>query len=534
MKLICPDCGMQYESGKFCLECGTKLQEAVPELVCTSCGYRAKTGKFCPECGNKLIEQLATSNAMESSKSKERSFNERDARFTKYYDKKGFPRRIPQEERDVAIEELTPFADQNIAEAKMLLGGIFMNSSDKALELKGVTLLKEAEAAGDKLAYYVVGICYFTGAAEPLIKENHDEAEKRLLEAYNEYENGEFAMFLAQLYTFSTQKVDYKKAFDYATIAADEDETYGYYVLGKLYKDGLGVNKNANLALENFKMAAADGDEIAMNQIGYIYMGDEGIDANPEQSFYWFNEAAKKGSDVSLYNLGYCYQNGFGVDADIEKAAECYKKAAEMGLVDAMLELGQYYQSTLIDLDKAKMWLTKAAELGHPEAQKELTELESNATNVEDDNEIAVPPEIPEEYVAPTAQISNVWVDCDGVKTVQVHCDWTAKNLDGEFLTFSVNYVARDGKFKSNVDYFEVAGNNVQFNNTCINLSDLDLGLKHNEETEIEFIIEIVKFYEDGDFESLFSTEKMTFKVWHYFNIFSSNKLEIRSQKCLP
>ena len=46
MKLVCPDCGRQYESGKFCLECGGKLQEVTPELVCPSCGYKAKSGKF--------------------------------------------------------------------------------------------------------------------------------------------------------------------------------------------------------------------------------------------------------------------------------------------------------------------------------------------------------------------------------------------------------------------------------------------------------------------------------------------------------
>lgn len=56
MKYICPDCGKQYESGMFCQECGTKLQETAPELVCPFCGYKSTTGKFCPECGSKLKE----------------------------------------------------------------------------------------------------------------------------------------------------------------------------------------------------------------------------------------------------------------------------------------------------------------------------------------------------------------------------------------------------------------------------------------------------------------------------------------------
>ena len=82
MKLVCPNCGKQYESGKFCLECGTKLQEVTPELVCPSCGYKAKNGKFCPECGAKLTEQVAAANEVTEPKSVERTFNEKDPRVS--------------------------------------------------------------------------------------------------------------------------------------------------------------------------------------------------------------------------------------------------------------------------------------------------------------------------------------------------------------------------------------------------------------------------------------------------------------------
>lgn len=381
MKLVCPDCGRQYESGKFCQECGGKLQEVTPELVCPSCGYKAKSGKFCPECGTKLTEQIAPVEETSNPKSVERTFNEKDPRFAKYYDKKGFPRTIPQEERDVAIEELTLFANQDIAEAKMLLGGILMSDAkNEDTAFKAFNLLKEAEGAGDKFAYYLIGFFYYMGA-EPLLEQDHSEAEKRMLEYYKEYENGDAAQLLAELYACSTEKCDYKKAFDYATIAAEDDECGGYLVLGSLYLNGWGIEKDVNRALENYKMAAALGDETAMNQIGFIFMGDEGIDENPEQSFYWFNEAAKKGSDVGMYNLGCCYKNGYGTETDIEQAAEWFKKAAEQGYVDAMCDLGEYYQDNLVDFNKAKMWYLKAAELGNAEAQNKLGVLYADIEN---------------------------------------------------------------------------------------------------------------------------------------------------------
>ena len=380
MKFICPDCGTQYESGKFCLECGTKLQEVTPELVCSSCGYKVKTGKFCPECGTKLTEQSESSKESVEKETAERKFNERDQRFAKYYDKKGFPRTIPQEEREVAIEELTPFASQNNAEAKMLLGGILVNDPNTDIKLKGGKLIKEAEDLGDKCAYYLMGMLYFYGY-DTVAEQNHDEAEKRLLEAYQEYQDGESAGLLAELYTLSSVKCDYKKAFEYATIAAEDDARDGFLILGELYLNGWGVEKDINRALENYKMAAALGDGNAMNQIGFIFMGDEDFEKNPEQSFYWFNEAAKKGSDVGMYNLGWCYMNGFGVDVDVEKAAEWFKKAAELDYVDAMFELGEYYQNNLVDVNKAKMWYLKAAELGHAQAQNNLAVIYANIDN---------------------------------------------------------------------------------------------------------------------------------------------------------
>lgn len=150
MRFICPDCGTQYESGKFCQECGAKLQEFVPELVCPSCGYKAKSGKFCPECGTKLTEQILSTQTTVIAEESKRMFNERDPRFAKYYDEKGLPRAVPQEELDVAKEELTPYVRQGIAEAKMLLASILIDECKKGKE-KDVWLKSEVVPASNEL-----------------------------------------------------------------------------------------------------------------------------------------------------------------------------------------------------------------------------------------------------------------------------------------------------------------------------------------------------------------------------------------------
>lgn len=52
---ICPKCKKEYETGKFCNECGSPLEEVVRKLFCPNCGTSYESGtKFCGECGEKL------------------------------------------------------------------------------------------------------------------------------------------------------------------------------------------------------------------------------------------------------------------------------------------------------------------------------------------------------------------------------------------------------------------------------------------------------------------------------------------------
>ncbi len=53
----CPACGASIPAGsKFCSECGSKIEVQKPndEMICPSCGKTVPKGKFCPECGQRL------------------------------------------------------------------------------------------------------------------------------------------------------------------------------------------------------------------------------------------------------------------------------------------------------------------------------------------------------------------------------------------------------------------------------------------------------------------------------------------------
>lgn len=50
----CAKCGKPLPEGaKFCLECGGKVEES-GSFICPNCGKSVPVGKFCPECGYKL------------------------------------------------------------------------------------------------------------------------------------------------------------------------------------------------------------------------------------------------------------------------------------------------------------------------------------------------------------------------------------------------------------------------------------------------------------------------------------------------
>ena len=62
----CSKCGAEIPvNGKFCLECGTKVEPpwVENEIICPSCGKKVQKAKFCFECGAALILRCRNCNA---------------------------------------------------------------------------------------------------------------------------------------------------------------------------------------------------------------------------------------------------------------------------------------------------------------------------------------------------------------------------------------------------------------------------------------------------------------------------------------
>ena len=116
-------------------------------------------------------------------------------------------------------------------------------------------------------------------------------------------------------------------------------------------------------AFELFTMAAEKGNASAMYKLGYMYYWGKGVPQDCARAFEWYEKTAENGNARAMYWLGRMYENGRGVMQNYVRAIEWYKKAAENGDANAMKQLGSmYYYGIGIehDLQKAEKWKRKA------------------------------------------------------------------------------------------------------------------------------------------------------------------------------
>jgi uncharacterized protein len=159
--------------------------------------------------------------------------------------------------------------------------------------------------------------------------------------------------------------VEAKSWFEHAVQGGSTD---GYADLGLLYEKGLGVNKDAAMALNLFNEAARRGSAEGMYRVGVAYFDGLGVQKDLPTACQWFIRAAATGNHpYAQGEAGVCYYDGTGVAQNHETAFNWYVLAGQAGLVDArvsvadMLDRGDGHNQ---DSAGAVMWYQAAAEQG--------------------------------------------------------------------------------------------------------------------------------------------------------------------------
>ena len=178
-------------------------------------------------------------------------------------------------------------------------------------------------------------------------------------------------------------------AFNWINKAANRGDLEAQYALGRIYETGDGVTQDPVQAVAWFLKSAAQGFALAQNSIGLAYEFGRGIPENLNEALTWYRRAASQGHSLSEFNLGRYYYFGIGVPADYGEAKKWLMVAADKGLPAARALLGDFYRmgkGVPVDLAEARNWYLKAAADGHAYAQFELGILYKYGTGVPKDS----------------------------------------------------------------------------------------------------------------------------------------------------
>jgi len=169
----------------------------------------------------------------------------------------------------------------------------------------------------------------------------------------------------------------YKKAANLFKKACDEGDSLRCNNLGDLYKKGLGVEQSYTKATFFYKKACDGNAPIGCYNLGHLYLKEVFIGLmyiekkNYTKAANLFKEACNGGCMLGCVHLGNLYDKGLGVEQDWLKAVKLYEKACNNGCGAGCNELGVMFYEGGYKIKAYQYWM-KAARLGSTEAQHNL------------------------------------------------------------------------------------------------------------------------------------------------------------------
>ena len=133
---------------------------------------------------------------------------------------------------------------------------------------------------------------------------------------------------------------DYAQSLKLARMSSKSGSRYGQYAFGELYHNGAGrLAKNDARAVVFFRLAAAQGLDVAQFMLGYMYYHGYGVDQDLAEALRQFQFAAAQGYPQALYYIADCHEHGWGVYKDVAEAIRWYRCAHAAGHPNAAAAL---------------------------------------------------------------------------------------------------------------------------------------------------------------------------------------------------
>lgn len=208
---------------------------------------------------------------------------------------------------------------------------------------------------------------YYEKALEGFIR---IEATATKLRPYIQYRIGKMYR-----YGLGTEK-NHDKAFQWFEKSAQAGNKYAQYSLANQYYYGNGTEKNLSFAHMWYAKSAEQGMPYAGYALAQMYAKGEEVVKNDKTAQRYYNRALNgflsigesgQADENLLYKIGRMYMRGLGTDTDMPKAIEYFQQSARLGNIGAKRYLaleyisGEYLEQ---DIDKGISALTECANIG--------------------------------------------------------------------------------------------------------------------------------------------------------------------------
>ncbi len=144
--------------------------------------------------------------------------------------------------------------------------------------------------------------------------------------------------------------------------------------VGACFAEGLGVERNIELALKWLGLAAEAGDPSGQRNLAALYFKGDGVDKSDEEARRWYRAAAEQGDPPAQDMLAWMLLERDD-PKDYAEALALSLAAAEAGVAPSMTRTGMIYHDALgVERDAAiaAQWWQRGADAGDADSQAML------------------------------------------------------------------------------------------------------------------------------------------------------------------
>lgn len=204
------------------------------------------------------------------------------------------------------VQMLESSAKQGDSDAAFYLGKMYKNGFKIKKDIqKSLYWLQQSSNKGNAEAQLLLGLIYFYG---DVVKADYSKSIELFSESYSN-NNQTAKIFLGMSYYFGYGvEINKDKAFEcfktgVLTLTEKDMQASIQFLLGQCYSNGEGTPQDYKKAFVWYSLSAENGDVDGMCCLGYCYKEGYGITIDLSKAKYWLEKAASQGSNEAKEQL---------------------------------------------------------------------------------------------------------------------------------------------------------------------------------------------------------------------------------------